>query len=122
MIKEGFKPEKLFTIHNSLAYDQQLAVRKEMKKTSVYTGYFGNDNPNLFFVGRLTPVKKLDQILRAMVICKQNGHEYNMTFIGGGEKTEERQESQIRQAGPESHQLCVGRQGGVPGVPHRRHG
>lgn len=91
MIKEGFNPKKLFTIHNSLAYDQQLAVRKEMKKTSVYTDHFGNDNPNLFFVGRLTPVKKLDQILRAMVICKQNGHEYNMTFIGGGEKTEELQ-------------------------------
>lgn len=91
MIKEGFKPEKLFTIHNSLAYDQQLTVRKEMKKTAVYIDYFGNDNPNLFFVGRLTPVKKLDQILRAMVICKQNGHEYNMTFIGGGEKTEELQ-------------------------------
>lgn len=91
MIKEGFKPEKLFTIHNSLAYDQQLAVRKEMKNTAVYTDHFGNDNPNLFFVGRLTPVKKLDQILRAMVICKQNGREYNMTFIGGGEKTEELQ-------------------------------
>lgn len=91
MIKEGFKPEKLFTIHNSLAYDQQLAVRKELTKTSVYTDHFGNDNPNLFFVGRLTPMKKLDQILRAMVISKQNGHEYNMTFIGGGEKTEELQ-------------------------------
>lgn len=91
MIKEGFKPEKLFTIHNSLAYDQQLVVRKEMKKTAVYTDHFGNENPNLFFVGRLTPVKKLDQILRAMIICKHNGHEYNMTFIGGGEKTEDLQ-------------------------------
>lgn len=91
MIKEGFNPNKLFTIHNSLAYDQQLAIRKEMKETLVYTDYFGNENPNLFFVGRLTPVKKLDQILQAMVICKQNGHNYNMTFIGGGEKTEELQ-------------------------------
>ena len=91
MIKEGFNPNKLFTIHNSLAYDQQLAIRKEMKETPVYTDHFGNENPNLFFVGRLTPVKKLDQILRAMVICKQNGHDYNMTFIGGGEKAEELQ-------------------------------
>lgn len=89
MIKEGFNPNKLFTLHNSLAYDHQLAIRKELRKTSVYTDYFGNEKPNLFFVGRLTPVKKLDQILRAMVICKQNGSEYNMTFIGGGEKTEE---------------------------------
>lgn len=91
MIKEGFNPNKLFTIHNSLAYDQQLAIRKEMKESPVYSDHFGNENPNLFFVGRLTPVKKLDQILQAMVICKQNGHNYNMTFIGGGEKTEELQ-------------------------------
>lgn len=89
MIKEGFNPDKLFTIHNSLAYDQQLAVRKEMKETSVYTDHFGNNNPNLFFVGRLTPVKKLDQILHAMVICKKRGQEYNLTFIGGGEKTDD---------------------------------
>lgn len=95
MIKEDFNPKKLFTIHNSLAYDQQLAVRKEMKETAVYTDHFGNENPNLFFVGRLTPVKKLDQILRAMVICKQNGHEYNMTFIGSGEKTEELQKQTV---------------------------
>ncbi|MCI5907049.1 MAG: glycosyltransferase [Bacteroides thetaiotaomicron] len=89
MIKEGFNPDKLFTIHNSLAYDQQLAVRKEMKQTSVFSDHFENRNPNLFFVGRLTPVKKLDQILQSMVISKQNGHEYNLTFIGGGEKTKE---------------------------------
>ena len=35
---------------------------------------------------------------------------------------EERQESQLRQASHEGYQLCAGRQGGVPGVPHQRHG
>lgn len=89
MIKEGFNAEKLYPIHNSLAYEQQLAVRKDLKKTTVYTNHFGNENPNLFFVGRLTPVKKLDQVLRAMALCKKKGNDYNMTFIGGGEKTEE---------------------------------
>jgi len=89
MIKEGFNPNKLFTIHNSLAYDQQLSIRKEMKSTSVYIDHFDNNNPNLFFVGRLTPAKKLDQVLRAMVICKQKGQNYNMTFIGDGEKTKD---------------------------------
>lgn len=89
MIKEGFNPDKLFTIHNSLAYNRQLSIRKELKSTSVYQDYFDNNDPNLFFVGRLTSVKKLDQILRAMVICKQQGRSYNMTFIGDGEKAEE---------------------------------
>ena len=89
MIKEGFDSSKLFTIHNSLAYDKQIEVRKQLSETAVYKEHFGNDNKNLFFVGRLTAVKKLDQILKAMVICLGRGIEYNLTFIGGGEKTEE---------------------------------
>lgn len=84
MIKEGFNPDKLFTIHNSLAYDQQIEIRKVLKAEPVYYEHFGNDYPNLFFVGRLTPVKRLDQVLEAMSICKKNGRIYNMTFIGGG--------------------------------------
>lgn len=91
MIREGFKADKLYPIHNSLAYDQQIEVRKNIGPTKVYQEHFGNDNPNLFFVGRLTQVKQLDQILKAMAICKKNGQAYNMTFIGGGEKTEELQ-------------------------------
>ena len=89
MIKEGFNSDKLYTIHNSLAYDQQLAIRKELNENLVFKEHFCNDNKNLFFVGRLTSVKKLDQILKAMVICRNRGVNYNLTFIGGGEKTEE---------------------------------
>lgn len=89
MIKEGFNPNKLYTIHNSLAYDKQREVRKELQETVVYKEHFGNDNKNLFFVGRLTLVKKLDQILRAMAICRDRGVNYNLTFVGGGEKAEE---------------------------------
>lgn len=89
MIKEGFDPDKLYTIHNSLAYDKQIEVRKQLQETSVYQEHFGNDNKNLFFVGRLTSVKKLDQILKAMIVCRDKGRNYNLTFIGGGEKAEE---------------------------------
>ena len=89
MISEGFNSEKLYTIHNSLAYEQQIKVRKELKETLLYKEHFGNDNKNLFFVGRLTSVKKLEQILRAMAICRDRGIKYNLTFIGGGEKTDE---------------------------------
>lgn len=89
MIKEGFDADKLYTIHNSLAYDKQVELRKKLMATEVYRTHFGNDNKNLFFVGRLTHVKKLDQIIKAMVICKNRGIDYNLTLIGGGEKTEE---------------------------------
>jgi len=88
MIKEGFDPAKLFTIHNSLAYDQQMEIRKSLTVSTVYQDHFKNDNPNLFFVGRLTPIKQLDLILDAMSISRDKGKNYNMTFIGGGEEME----------------------------------
>ena len=91
MIKEGFNPNKLYTIHNSLAYDQQVKVREKLKDEPIYRNHFGNNNPNLFFIGRLTPVKKLDQILKAMVISQKHGFYYNLTFIGSGEKRNELQ-------------------------------
>lgn len=89
MIKEGFNKDKLFVIHNSLAYDEQLATRDKLKKEDVYTAHFGNNNKNLVFVGRLTEVKKLDMILHAMEKCQKEGNGYNLTLIGGGEKKEE---------------------------------
>ena len=88
MIKEGFKPEKLYTIHNSLTYDKQVAVRQQLVKKPIYLEHFGNDNPNLFFVGRLITTKRLEMVLQAMDRLKTKGLLYNMTFIGGGESKE----------------------------------
>jgi len=85
MIKEGFNPDKLYVIHNSLAYDEQVSVRQQLAKKPIYQEHFGNDNPNLFFVGRLTRIKKLDMAIRAIAQLKENGLNYNMTFIGGGD-------------------------------------
>lgn len=88
MINEGFSASKLFVIHNSLAYDQQISIRKNLKKSSVYTDYFKNENFNLIFVGRLTSVKKLDMILESIAINREKGKIYNLTLIGTGEKKE----------------------------------
>ncbi len=88
MIKEGFNPDKLFIIHNSLDYEHQVEVRNQLTLTNIYKDHFGNDNPNLFFVGRLTPVKKLDLVLRAIAQLRERGQRYNMTFIGDGSERE----------------------------------
>lgn len=84
MINEGFNPNKLFVIHNSLAYDTQLKLRNEMKTTSVYREHFGNDNPVIVFIGRLTKEKKLDLLLNAIERAKNTGQEYNLVLIGTG--------------------------------------
>ena len=85
MIKEGLDGKKIKVIHNSLAYNEQVSLRETLKKRPIYTEHFGNDNPNVVFIGRLTPVKKLDMLLQACVSSKQD---INLTFVGDGEEKE----------------------------------
>lgn len=87
MITKGFKAERLFTIHNSLAYDKQLILRQRAKLTDVYKNHFLNSQPVLLFLGRLSPVKRLDMLVKAVKLLKDKGEIYNVVFVGdGGER------------------------------------
>lgn len=88
MINKGFNPNKLFVIHNSLAYDKQLEIRSRIIMSDIYKRHFNNDNPTLIFIGRLTKVKKLHQIIEALSILKSMGQNYNLVFVGDGEEKE----------------------------------
>ena len=88
MIKEEFDAQKLFTIHNSLDYEKQIEVRKKLSKTDIYDSHFSNSGFNLVFIGRLTPVKKLDMVIEAMRKCVDLGVSVNCTFVGGGTEAE----------------------------------
>lgn len=85
MIKEGFDSQKLYVIHNSLAYDTQLQLRKQLTRSDVYTRHFGNNNPVICFIGRLKAVKKLDMVVTALQKLRESGKLYNLVFIGDGE-------------------------------------
>lgn len=86
MIKEGYSPEKISVLHNSLAYSEQLKVRNDDLKSTIYLEHFGNNNPNLIFIGRLKPIKKLDMIIEAMALLRDRQFYTNLTFIGDGEE------------------------------------
>ena len=88
MLKEGFKSEKMTTIHNSLMYDEQIKMRSALAPSAIYNDHFGNDNPVIIFVGRLTPIKKLDQILEAQATCKSRGFDFNVVYVGDGTEKE----------------------------------
>ena len=88
LIKQGFKAEKMHVIHNSLSYNVQLALRKQMTLTGVYCEHFRNNNPVLIFIGRLTPVKKLDLLVDAVYSLKEKGEKYNLVFVGNGSERE----------------------------------
>lgn len=88
MVKEGFKAETLYTIHNSLDYDVQIALRNSIKSSNLYKDHFKNNNPTLIFIGRLTPVKRLDMILDAVCKLRDRGYIYNVVFVGDGTERE----------------------------------
>lgn len=88
-ISQGFPADKLAVIHNSLDHQTQLELRKELKHSDIYETYFGNNNPVLIFIGRLTRIKRLDLIINVISILKKQGKEFNVVFVGDGEKREE---------------------------------
>lgn len=88
MIKEGLSADKIFTIHNSLHYDQQKALRESITPSTIYKEHFGNENPTIIFIGRLTKVKKLDMVIDALANLKAKGENYNLVFVGDGTERE----------------------------------
>lgn len=88
MIKEGFKPDKLHVINNSLYYSDQIQIRKQLTISTIYSDYFRNGNPVILFIGRLTKEKDLDQLVQAWKILNEKYISVNLVFIGSGEVEE----------------------------------
>lgn len=84
LVKWGVPKEKLHVVYNSLNYDEQLLMRNKLATTDFYQKHFDNDNRNIVFIGRLTKVKKLDQVLKAVAILKERGMNLNVTYVGDG--------------------------------------
>lgn len=89
MLKEGFDAKRLHVIKNSLDYDKQMELRKSIVPSDIYRKHFNNNNHTIVFIGRLTPVKKLDLLVKAIGKLKANGENYNIVFVGDGEMREE---------------------------------
>lgn len=84
LMKYGVDPYKMYVIYNSLAYDEQIQLRDSIQPSLIYQEHFKNNNRNIIFVGRLTKVKKLDQVLKAVEQLSKEGVFVNVTFIGDG--------------------------------------
>jgi glycosyltransferase involved in cell wall biosynthesis len=88
MIEKGFDPKTLYVVFNSLDYDKQLAMREsisEQDRREKRAELFANpDWPVVFFIGRLTPQKKLTMILDAADRLRKQGTDLNVLIIGDG--------------------------------------
>jgi glycosyltransferase involved in cell wall biosynthesis len=85
MINLGFNPEKIHVIYNSLDYLKNLEYRNINENSKLYSDYYGNFDPVLIFIGRLTPVKKLHMILNVLEELLKKGIKCNVSIIGDGE-------------------------------------
>lgn len=86
MRENGFNARKLHVIHNSLDYDRQQEIRTHLAPSAIYQEHFGNNNPVLCFIGRLTSVKRMDYIIKALHLMKEQGTTCNLIIIGSGEE------------------------------------
>lgn len=87
MVRMGYEPSKLHVIYNSLDYDKMKGLRNVVPDNP-YQELFGNGDPVLLFIGRLTAVKELDSILEVHKILKEKGLHTNVVFIGDGPEKE----------------------------------
>lgn len=83
-ITQGNNPDKLWVIHNSLDYERHMEIRDNIRSSDIYKKQFNNNAPILIFIGRLTKVKKLNQIIEAVAQLKEKGEVYNIVFVGDG--------------------------------------
>ncbi len=93
MIKNGFPENKLHVIYNSIDYEQQLKYRSLIDPDLISRTkkeLFEYDSlPYIVFVGRLTPQKKLDMIVKATKLLFENNIKVNTLFVGKGDAKEE---------------------------------
>ena len=85
-IEQGNNPEKFWVIHNSLDYDKHLKLRQSITGSNIYSDYFKNNYPVLIFIGRLTKVKKLHQLIEAVAKLRGKNEYFNLVLVGDGEE------------------------------------
>jgi len=87
MVQQGFNPEKLYVIFNSLDYDTHKTLRakfQNLNKADVFPFFSDSTLPVIVFIGRLTAVKKLNLLLDAVIQMNAESARINLVFIGDG--------------------------------------
>lgn len=87
-IEEGFDPDSLHVIYNSLDYELQKTIREAIPLSRVRerrAQLFGNpDIPIVICTSRLIQARRLDQLLEAVALLNTSGHPTNVLLVGDG--------------------------------------
>jgi glycosyltransferase involved in cell wall biosynthesis len=93
MKNNGFNPDKIFIIGNSLNYMKQKEIRERLLKDkfsldAFKNRIFKNDYKTLIFIGRLVPNKKVKQLIEVIHLLKLEKLNLNCIIIGDGPNKE----------------------------------
>lgn len=87
LVELGVSADKIHVIYNSLGGHVDTEERK-LCQSDILKEHFCNDYPTLLFVGRLTKVKQLDWLIKAIQAHDKQGLKYNLLIIGEGEESD----------------------------------
>lgn len=82
LMELGYAPDKIHVIYNSL--DGPIGDKIIDYTSLVYVDHFKNKYPVILFVGRLTPQKQLDWLIKAHGELNRSGFKCNLMIIGDG--------------------------------------
>lgn len=88
LIKENFDENKIRVVYNSVDYSLSKSLRAQSIIPNFYKSYFKNDNQTIIFIGRLTKVKKLHLLIKAIKSLRDQGQAFNLMVIGDGTERE----------------------------------
>ncbi|CAG0988478.1 partial D-inositol 3-phosphate glycosyltransferase, partial [Anaerolineae bacterium] len=88
LIKQGFDPNRLFVVYNSLDYDAQTKAANEISEQDcsdfrTALGVKPNDGM-VVFTGRLQKNKKLDLLIQAVALLAGKGNSVHIVLVGEG--------------------------------------
>ncbi len=91
LIADGFNPERVRVVYNSLDHARQLAIRDSLVQPEFFASqswYEKREAPTLLFVGRLTPQKRLHKLIDAVAQLREQGRVFNLLIVGSGPESE----------------------------------
>ena len=91
--QQGFNPEQLHVIFNSLDYEKQKQSRERATLDKILATrqrlFEFSQRPMLIYLGRLIPRKRIDVLLEAIFELAQLGHPVNTLIVGDGPEREQ---------------------------------
>lgn len=87
MTAQGFNPDKLYVVFNSLDYNKHNKLREQFQqltKLDVFPFLKNPSLPVLVFIGRLTKIKKLEFLMQAVNEINADSLKVNLLIIGDG--------------------------------------